>query len=166
MMIDGSRCGRQMKRGRICGRKAGHGTQCRSIDWLQSEAASRERDIQSSRQFYRSIHGRAYTLVNSAKQRALAKNLPFDLTVDWAEINLRLALDARCPLLGIAITLDADISNPPGSPSIDRKNPARGYVQDNCWIVSHRANSMKRDATQSELLTFAANVIQIFGSPD
>ena len=34
-----------------------------------------------------------------------------------------------------------------GSPTIDKINPKMGYTKGNVMVVSHLANSMKRDAT-------------------
>ncbi len=39
----------------------------------------------------------------------------------------------------------------PSSPTIDRIDNTRGYTKDNVLVVSHRANSIKSDATLDEL---------------
>jgi hypothetical protein len=39
----------------------------------------------------------------------------------------------------------------PNSPSIDRIDPARGYIKENIWVISHRANQIKSDASHEEL---------------
>jgi hypothetical protein len=157
--------------GQVCGRLAGHANQCRSLVSLKrssdknalSQAANRDQVLRDRKDYYRTVHGRATILCNGAKNRARVKGIPFDLTVEWVERNLRSALEAGCPLLGIVITLDsAHMGNPPDSPSIDRKDPQRGYTQDNCWIVSHQANAMKNAATRDELLMFAKNITQFF----
>jgi hypothetical protein len=45
----------------------------------------------------------------------------------------------------------------PNSPSLDRIDPSKGYVKGNVWIVSHRGNTIKNDATHDELKAIAAN---------
>jgi hypothetical protein len=40
----------------------------------------------------------------------------------------------------------------PDSPSLDRVIPELGYVQGNVIWVSHRANSIKQNATAEEIL--------------
>ena len=59
-----------------------------------------------------------------------------------------------CPMLGIplAMSVGAPSNN---SPSLDRIDSSKGYIPGNVWVISHKANSMKRDATREELLTFA-----------
>ncbi|GAG13815.1 unnamed protein product, partial [marine sediment metagenome] len=38
-----------------------------------------------------------------------------------------------------------------GSPSVDRINPNKGYTPENCWIISHKANRIKSNATVCEI---------------
>lgn len=44
------------------------------------------------------------------------------------------------------------------SPSLDRIIPTLGYVPGNVWVISHRANELKRDATLQEIQMLAANL--------
>lgn len=44
------------------------------------------------------------------------------------------------------------------SPSLDRKDPAKGYVKGNVWVISYRANAIKQDATLAELLAFVTRL--------
>lgn len=43
----------------------------------------------------------------------------------------------------------------PWAPSIDKKDPRKGYVPGNIQVISMKANAMKRDATPRELRAFA-----------
>ena len=36
-------------------------------------------------------------------------------------------------------------------PSVDRINPALGYTEDNVWVISFRANTIKQNASLIEL---------------
>jgi hypothetical protein len=90
-------------------------------------------------------------MVRSAKKRAKAKGLPFDLVAG------DLSVPATCPLLGIPIELAIRAAGP-GSPTLDRIIPELGYVAGNVWIISHRANSIKRDASVEEIEMLAMNL--------
>lgn len=75
-------------------------------------------------------------LLKDAKRRAKAKGLPFDVTVD------DLPIPDVCPILGVKLISGVGIVGP-HSPSIDRIEPALGYVRGNVAIISHRANTIK-----------------------
>lgn len=84
-------------------------------------------------------------MFRSAQARARAKGWEFSITVD------DILLPAVCPLLDIPIF--ASEGHPTGnSPTIDRKDNSRGYVPGNIWVISHRANTIKSDASADELL--------------
>lgn len=55
-----------------------------------------------------------------------------------------------CPLLGLKLERGTG-RHRPGSPSLDKIRPELGYVPGNVWVISHRANELKRDATLAEL---------------
>ena len=79
-----------------------------------------------------------------AKNRARRAGTPFEIT--FSEVKV----PAVCPLLGIPLEW-ATGRYAAGTPSLDRINPALGYVPGNVWVVSWRANAIKRDATLAEL---------------
>lgn len=88
----------------------------------------------------------------SAKERANKYNLPF--TIEVGDI----IIPTHCPILGIPL-----YSGPgrvhANSPSIDRITPSLGYTKDNIWVISHKANLMKTNATKEELIVFAAWIL-------
>jgi hypothetical protein len=43
------------------------------------------------------------------------------------------------------------------SPSLDRIDPTKGYVPGNVWVISHRANRIKNNATFEEFETIYFN---------
>ena len=59
-----------------------------------------------------------------------------------------------CPALGVPFQC-GDGRPIPESLTLDRINPALGYVPGNVMWLSHRANAMKRDATLEQLQRFA-----------
>jgi hypothetical protein len=89
-------------------------------------------------------------LLRSAKVRAFRKGLPYNLTRE-------LVVPLTCPLLGIPLKR-GKLKIEPGSPSIDRKNPTKGYTMGNVWVISFRANAIKQDATLEELELLVKNL--------
>lgn len=58
----------------------------------------------------------------------------------------------HCPLLNIELTYEVlKESTPTNYASLDRIDPSKGYVEGNIQILSHRANTLKNDATVEEL---------------
>jgi hypothetical protein len=97
-------------------------------------------------------------LLRAAKQRAKRDGREFD--IDLSDV----VIPAVCPILGIEITPRAGMGRMfPNSPSLDRIDPALGYIKGNVWVISWKANRMKHDASPADLLTFARSVIRIFG---
>ena len=90
-------------------------------------------------------------LVNAARQRAKNKGLEFDITHE------DVVIPEVCPILNKPLERFT-----PYAPSIDRIDPAKGYIKGNVWIISRRANLMKNDGTYEDLQEFAEWVIKRF----
>ena len=86
--------------------------------------------------------------LKSIKARAVAKGLPFDLTLD------DIAVPSVCPVLGLKLSREVG-GKANSSPSVDRVVPSLGYVKGNVQVISELANRMKADATPEQLLLFA-----------
>ena len=90
-------------------------------------------------------------MVRDARRRAKNKNVPFEIDLEY----VRSIVNNHCPVLGIALDWSCRRSETPSpipsSPSLDRIDPERGYVKGNVWIISHRANTIKSNATHEEL---------------
>ena len=85
-----------------------------------------------------------YKMLARAKSRAKKNDLPFNLELD------DITIPERCPLLGIKIESN-NFRNSPNNPSLDKIIPEKGYTKGNVWVISNRANTLKNDATLSEL---------------
>lgn len=117
----------------------------------ERESARAKRALASqgreARNEYKRRHHRTrpeVVLLQNAKQRARHQGLPFDLTLD------DILVPEICPILGIPLRTGEGKASP-NSPSLDRVNPCLGYVRGNVIVLSHRANTLKSDATPAEL---------------
>jgi hypothetical protein len=81
-------------------------------------------------------------LLHSAKGRALAFGVPFDLTV-YDLLALWDAQDGRCLLTGLPLQLDGEKlgRTNPYSPSVDRIKPPLGYVPSNVRLITWGMNA-------------------------
>lgn len=87
-------------------------------------------------------------IFSRTKSRAKKYNLPFDMTVE------DIVIPEKCPVLGIDIIRgpnDGKKGPRPNSPSIDRIIPEKGYMRDNIRIISNRANTLKSNASITEI---------------
>lgn len=94
-------------------------------------------------------------MLTSARSRAKKRGL--DIDIDVTDIKI----PERCPLMDIPIVeghLKGKQGPSPNSPSLDRIDPERGYVKGNVWVISHRANVIKQNASPEELERLARNL--------
>lgn len=112
---------------------------------LSRKAASDEKERRDFEETFRTNPRYLYRLWYSAKKRAKARNVPFDISPD------DIVIPEYCPVLGIKLSLNRGGGFKPSSPSVDRRIPALGYVKGNIRVISYRANEVKRDATLEEL---------------
>jgi hypothetical protein len=90
-------------------------------------------------------------MAHRAKYRAKVKHLECNIDNEY----VRSLVVLHCPILGIPLEWSCRRENSQftlsGSPSLDRIDPAKGYVKGNVWIISHKANCIKNNATHEEL---------------
>lgn len=110
-----------------------------------------------SRRCQNTTHGQAGTkrhqMWEGAKKRAKQNAVPFTLTL--ADIP---QIPEMCPVLGIRLCPNRVAGPLDSSPSLDRLNPALGYVPGNVRVISNRANRLRGDATAVELALLAADL--------
>ncbi len=88
-------------------------------------------------------------LYDKARNRAIARGLEFNLTP--ADI----VIPEVCPILGIPLGRRLGEAHA-GSPSLDRIDNSKGYIKENIWVISLRANRLKSDASIKELKQIVA----------
>lgn len=89
-------------------------------------------------------------MLDRARRRAKLAGVPFAIT------RADLVIPERCPVLGIELVRCSLQQPADNSPSLDRIDPAKGYVPGNIQVISQKANRMKSNATTDELRLFAA----------
>lgn len=107
--------------------------------------------------------GRAYRknnpeqgLLESARGRA--RKGGFACTITIADI----IVPEFCPLLGIKLERGKGSGGfRPSSPTLDKIRPELGYVPGNVWVISHRANAIKGNATLLELQLLVSNLANV-----
>lgn len=79
-------------------------------------------------------------LVQLARNRAERKGIPFNITKD------DISIPEKCPVLGITMKFTKGRRMQTHlTPTIDRIDPAKGYVKGNVIVVSWRVNWLKGD---------------------
>lgn len=101
-------------------------------------------------------------LLRGARARAKRSGLKFSITVG------DVCLPERCPVFPTRALKAGDRStrNSPcgNSPSIDRIEPALGYVPGNVEVISLRANWLKRDSTARERALILMHDLELIGT--
>lgn len=98
-----------------------------------------------------------------SRRRAKKKDIDHSITID----DLWEVVTPHCPYLGIPLRWEnhrgqgGKCGPRNNSPSLDRIDSSRGYVKGNVIIVSHRANAIKRDATEQELIEMGQRIAQL-----
>jgi hypothetical protein len=91
----------------------------------------------------------AYIMVWHAMARARKQGVLCDLKIG------DITIPNYCPVLGIKLSPGRKKWSPT-SPSLDRVNPALGYVKGNVRVISWRANCLKRDGSLEEFRCIVA----------
>lgn len=103
-------------------------------------------------------------MMENIRSGARARNL--ECKVSYEDIDI----PPICPYLGIALDLSPGLAGDSryniDRPSVDRIDNSKGYIPGNIMVISHLANSMKRNATIEQLIAFAKGVLKIHGGVD
>lgn len=102
----------------------------------------------------------AGTAYKSARRRAKIKGLPFNLTIDYL---LSIVTDT-CPVFNTEFKFRGNKYMRSDSPSLDRIDPAKGYVIGNVVVISTKANNIKSAYQSKDLYKVAQWLEQIEGS--
>ena len=87
------------------------------------------------------------------------RGIPFNLTVEYAW-SLYEAQRRRCALSGVPVHFGPSRSNTLTTASMDRLDPAKGYVRGNVQWVHKRVNLMRNTLSVSEFVEWCRKVAQ------
>lgn len=115
-------------------------------DYQKNKQAYIQRATRSYSRTFNSPQSRLARMLCEAKSRAKTKGIEFSITeedVKWNDV---------CPVLGIPITYQRGKGRGGDdcSPSLDRIDNTKGYVQGNVRIISNRTNKLKNTMTRQE----------------
>lgn len=104
---------------------------------------------------------RLYNILTQCRLRASKKGIEFTLTPQWFRYK---ALEIGiCEDTGIPFCHDRPTTkgkNHPFAPSIDRRDPNRGYTEDNCKVVVWIHNRAKGDDDLGILYYYCKEVVR------
>lgn len=96
-----------------------------------------------------------WRIAQTANLRAAGNGLKFDLTKEWVEATWT----GKCAVTGMLFVLGGGKRNI-FSASLDRKDNALGYTQDNCRWVLLGVNLLKYTGTDAEMLEIAKAIVR------
>lgn len=98
---------------------------------------------------YNKTHGMSKTpefyMYFGAKKRAKKHGREFNIEIS------DIVVPEFCPILGMKLVSGGYRTTLPSAPTLDRIDSSLGYIKGNVWVVSHRANSLKSNASVEEL---------------
>jgi hypothetical protein len=94
-------------------------------------------------------------MLAKARIRARGAGLAFELTHEWAKARWT----GHCEVTGIPFTMWVG-TTVATSPSLDRIDPSRGYVDGNCRFVLWAVNRFKGDGSDAEMLAIARELVK------
>lgn len=122
------------------------------LDRSKTRYEKKKEEIKKSHtKLYKTKSGRIIRFLAGAKKRAKAKNLVFELDLEF----LRQTAPDKCPVFGFDLIWDdwGDKNQQANdfSPSLDRIDPTKGYTKENTQWISWKANRLKSNATCKDL---------------
>ena len=96
--------------------------------------------------------------LQSAKARCKKSGMEFSLTPDWAKARWT----GRCEMTDIPFVMSKRPAPFVFSPSLDRKDPSKGYTPDNCRFILHAVNALKGAGTDEDVVEICKAIVSNF----
>jgi hypothetical protein len=131
----------------------GYTSYCKDCHWKTSHQSPNRRSVAAAYYHKNKQEYPEKYLWKQAKHRAKWDYNDLEFTITQEDI----VIPDRCPYLGTTFdTTDKELS-----PSLDRIDSSKGYTKDNIRVISYKANRMKSNATEQELISFAKGVLAV-----
>ena len=123
-----------------------------ALEAIETEAVWRSEWIKSPK--------KAGQLWQAARARALQRGLEFSISREWVEKRLAAG---HCEVTGLPFKNDKNGNKLRNSfaPSIDRRDPAPGYIEANCRMVVWMYNCAKNDGSDDDVLLLASALVNV-----
>jgi predicted nucleic acid-binding Zn ribbon protein len=116
-------------------------------------------DMSSYKNRMLSVDFRVNKLMAMAKNRAKEKSLPFDLDLPYL-LDLWNSQEGKCPITGTNFVLESGTGRVhKDSPSIDRIEPALGYVKGNVRFTTYHINVALSEFGLESLYELAQKIV-------
>lgn len=107
------------------------------------------------------VYNPLHNMFHGSKLRAKKKGIEFSISKEYLESIW--PKDNLCPALKIPLTSEGEKGRRTRfSPSLDRIDNSKGYIEGNIQIISWQANTMKSNATEDQLKSFANWILMKF----
>lgn len=121
------------------------GTPCELSSHLSPRSADTGECVECARVRWSRVQRHlARSLFRWARQRAKEDNLPFSITMKDIDVS------KECPHCGVAFDFGEHRRGHPGTATLDRNDPEKGYVPGNVWVLCGRCNTSKGRRTYDE----------------
>jgi hypothetical protein len=130
-------------------------------DKVKKSKNSLEQYYITRKRYHMNVDWRINLTFKNAQNRSIKQGKPFDLDKDYLK-KIWEEQEGRCALTGMEFDLrDLDTGRPnPDGPSLDKINPAEGYVRGNVRFITYQANWCRSDYGDEALIAFAKRLIE------
>jgi hypothetical protein len=104
--------------------------------------------------WYNTLDGRFKSLLSGAQRRAKKKNIIYNLDIDWLMDKYK-KQNGKCLLTNIKLEIIPGEGINPFSPSLDRRDPSKGYTKENTRLVCSAINIALSDFGEDVLKLIA-----------
>lgn len=101
------------------------------------------------------ILNREARLLHSSKWNAFSRGLEHSICKE------DIIIPEKCPYLNITLTNICGKGRHEYNPSLDRIDNTKGYVKGNIRVISDKANRLKTNLTEEELIIFAKGILKL-----
>ncbi len=100
-------------------------------------------------------------IVTNARHRSMRDGIPFDIDIEWG----RSTYTGVCELSGLKFVVNSgNFGHRAYSPSIDRRDPNKGYTKDNCRWILMCLNAFKGSDDDATIMKVAISLVSVYSA--